>query len=395
MLRSPGFANLLKIIPAKAGTRERPGPATDSPDSHNAMDTHPSPRVTTPVISVAGLSKRYGRSDQPAIDDLAFAINEGETLAILGPSGCGKTTMLRLLMGFEAPDSGEIRVRDRVVAAPGQWVPPEKRGLGMIFQQFALFPHLTTEQNVGYGLMKMRGDQKERRVSEVLDLVGMSEFAGRYPHQLSGGQQQRVALARALAPEPLVILMDEPFSNLDSGMRAEMRREVKAILSKLGATTILVTHYQGEAFSLADRILILREGRLEQLNTPDNIYHRPASRFVAGFVGLADFIPVRLHDGHVETELGSFPFDGVPPEGDLDLLIRPDDIDLAADAGGHGEIVEREFKGSENLYRVRLPSGRSVRSTQPSLAVFHIGQRVTVQAHPDHVVLFSRDEHDR
>ncbi len=349
----------------------------------------------TPVISVAGLSKRYSGSDQPAIEDLAFAINEGETLAILGPSGCGKTTTLRLLAGFEEPDTGEICVRDRVVVGPGRWTPPEKRGLGMIFQQFALFPHLTVSDNVAYGLTKSRGNRKRARVLEVLELVGMAEFGSRYPHQLSGGQQQRVALARALAPEPLVLLMDEPFGSLDSGMRAEMRREVKAILSQLGATTILVTHDQGEAFSLADRVLILRQGRLEQLNTPDNIYHRPASRFVASFVGIADFVPVRFQDGQVVAELGIFPFDGVPPDGESDLLLRPDDIDLVSDAAGQGRIVDREFKGSDNLYTVRLPSGRSVRSTQPSQAVFSIGERVLVQAHPEHVVLFPKDGDER
>jgi len=356
------------------------------------MDSPSETRSRAPVIAVAGLTKRYPGSREAAVDDLAFAVNEGETLAILGPSGCGKTTTLRLLAGFEAPDAGEVRIRDRVVAAPGRWVPPERRGLGMVFQQFALFPHLTAEQNVAYGLERLRRGERRQRTLEVLHLVGMTEYADRYPHQLSGGQQQRIALARALAPEPLVLLMDEPFGSLDAALRADMRRDVKAILAHLGATAILVTHDQEEAFTLADRILILRCGRLEQLNTPDNIYHRPATRFVAAFAGIADFVPAVVQDAHAVSELGSFPFGGTPPARDVDLLLRPDDIDIEPAAGGQGRIVHREFKGADNLYTVRLPSGRTVRSVQPSLAVYQIGQRVLVRAEPDHVLLFSREQ---
>ena len=344
-----------------------------------------------PVIAVAGLTKTYPGSEEPAVKSLSFAVNEGEVLAILGPSGCGKTTTLRLLAGFEVPDSGEVRLRDRVVASTDDWVPPEKRGLGMVFQHVALFPHLTATQNVLYGLTKMGGAEKRRRAEEMLDLVGMAGFGKRYPHQLSGGQQQRVALARALAPGPLVLLMDEPFGSLDADMRAQMRRDVKALFSRLGTTAILVTHDQEEAFLMADRILILNRGSLLQLNTPDNIYHRPASRFEARFVGLAEFVPAELEDRRVVTELGEFPYEGSAPAEAVDLLVRPDDIEIEPDGSGDGVIVGREFKGADNLYSIRLPSGRLVRAVQPSEPVYHVGERVKVHARLAHVILLARE----
>ena len=365
--------------------------ATQEPNSA----TSPAPprasvRPTVPVVTVAGLTKTYPGSKDEAVDDLSFAVNEGETLALLGPSGCGKTTTLRLIAGFEEPDAGDVRVRERVVASPSEWVPPEKRGLAMMFQQFALFPHLRVIENVAYGLKGMGRARREERALLELERVGMAEYAGRYPHQLSGGQQQRVALARALAPEPLVLLMDEPFGSLDAGLRAEMRREVKSILTQRRATTILVTHDQDEAFTLADRILILNQGRLEQLNTPDNIYHRPATRVVASFVGTADFLPVRFGGHHVVSELGTFAYEGAAPDGEVDLLVRPDDINIESDVAGQGLVVDREFKGASNLYAVRLPSGRTVRSVQPSDTLYEVGERVRVSGLPSHIVLFPR-----
>ena len=350
-----------------------------------------STRLGVPVIAVAGLTKTYPGSDEEAVDELSFAVNEGEVLAILGPSGCGKTTTLRLLAGFEVPDAGDVRLRDRIVASAEKWVPPEKRGLGMVFQHTALFPHLTAVQNVTYGLTKMKGEQKRRTANDMLDLVGMAGLGQRYPHQLSGGQQQRVALARALAPSPLVLLMDEPFGSLDADMRSQMRREVKALLARLGTTTIIVTHDQEEAFLMADRILLLHEGRLQQLNTPDNIYHRPASRFQAKFVGLADFVPATVADRRVSTELGEFPYDAIPPRETVDLMVRPDDIEIEPDTKGTGVIVDREFKGADNLYSVRLPSGQVVRAVHSSEPVYTVGQQVRVNARLTHVILFPRE----
>ena len=343
-----------------------------------------------PVVTVAGLSKTYHGASDEAVKDLSFAVNEGETLALLGPSGCGKTTTLRLLAGFEAPDAGEVRIRNAVVASATAWVPPERRGLGMVFQQFALFPHLTVRQNIAYGLHRSRHQEQAERVREMLELVSMTEFADRYPHALSGGQQQRVALARALAPRPSVVLMDEPFASLDSSLRAQMRREVKAILTHTGATTIMVTHDQEEAFSLADRILVMRAGRQEQLNTPDNVYHRPATRFVAEFVGQTDFLPAQVQDQQVVTELGTFAYQGTPPAGSVEMMLRPDDVDICDDGPGKGVVLDREFKRTYNRYSLRLDSGVTVRSVQPTMGVYQVGQRVRLRLRPLHMVLFSR-----
>ena len=388
LLRPVEFGTLLR---SGAASLKEAGTQANGKRGLSSLATQASTGLGVPVIAVAGLTKTYSGSEEPAVDSLSFAVNEGEVLAVLGPSGCGKTTTLRLLAGFEVPDSGEVRLRDRVVASTEEWVPPEKRGLGMVFQHVALFPHLTAAQNVLYGLTKMGGAEKRRRAEEMLELVGMAGFGTRYPHQLSGGQQQRVALARALAPGPLVLLMDEPFGSLDADMRSQMRRDVKALFSRLGTTAILVTHDQEEAFLMADRILILHRGSLRQLNTPDNIYHRPTSRFEARFVGLADFVPAELEDRRVVTELGSFPYEGAAPAEVVDLMVRPDDIEIDPDATGDGVIVGREFKGADNLYSVRLPSGQLVRAVQPSEPVYHVGERVKVHARLTHVILFPRE----
>ncbi len=341
-----------------------------------------------PVISVTGLAKSYPGNPHPAVNDLTFEVLEGETLAILGPSGCGKTTTLRLLAGFEVPDAGEVRIRDVTVASRARWTPPEKRGVGMVFQQFALFPHLTVRENAVYGLSGLRRGEKERRAAEVLELVGMAAYDQRYPHGLSGGQQQRVALARALAPGPAVLLMDEPFGSLDSGLRSQMRREVKSILARSGATSIIVTHDQDEAFGLSDRVLVLHEGRVEQIDTPDIVYHQPRTRFVGDFVGLADYLPATYEGGKIVTEVGVFPYSGDSFDGEMDLLLRPDDVDIDDDGAGGGEVMDREFRRAYNRYTVQLASGRTIRSFQSTLSVYAMGQRVRIRAHPDHIVLF-------
>ena len=391
------LAPLLK--PIGFGTLLRPTAASSKATSDRARGKRGLADLTSqapmglgaPVIAAAGLTKTYPGSEEPAVDSLSFAVNEGEVLALLGPSGGGKTTVLRLLAGFEVLDSGEISLQDRVVASAEHWVPPEKRGLGMVFQHIALFPHLTASENVEYGLKNMDRRQKRERAGEMLELLGMAGLERRYPHQISGGQQQRVALARALAPGPLVLLMDEPFGSLDADMRSQMRREVKELLGQLGATAILVTHDQEEAFLMADRILILRQGRLQQLNTPDNIYHRPISRFVAGFAGLADFVPAVVQGGRVFTELGEFPYEGAVPDGKCDLLVRPDDIEIELAISADGVIVDREFRGADNLYSVQLSSGQMVRSVSPSEAVYRVSERVKVRARLPHVVLFPRE----
>jgi len=249
------------------------------------------------------VSKRFRAADPPAVDGLSLRVTEGEILALLGPSGCGKTTTLRLIAGLESPDAGTITLRGQIVAGPGRAVPPEERGVGIVFQDYALFPHLTVADNVAFGLPRAA---RRSRVEAVLELVGLGGFGPRYPHELSGGQQQRVALARALAPAPALLLLDEPFSNLDADLRAQMRDEVERILRTSGTTAVFVTHDQEEAFTLADRVGVLLAGRIEQLAPPQELYHRPATRFVAAFVGAADFLPGVVTAQGIVTEVGTF-----------------------------------------------------------------------------------------
>ncbi|MCI0409410.1 MAG: ABC transporter ATP-binding protein [Acidobacteria bacterium] len=345
------------------------------------------------VIRLERVSKRYGGGLTIAIEEISFSVGKGEIVALLGPSGCGKTTTLRLIAGFEAPDHGWIEIGGRMVANQGLFVPPERRGVGMVFQDYALFPHLTVQENAAFGLRHWNGEQKRRRIEEALDLVGLSELGGRYPHELSGGQQQRVALARALAPSPQVVLLDEPFSNLDADMRAQMRQDVHAILHQAGTTSIFVTHDQEEAFMIADRVGVLNQGRLEQIDQPDVIYHTPATRFVARFVGSADFIPGVVQPAGILTELGTFPNQqGLSLGLAVEVMIRPDDIELVRDLAGEATVVTRHFRGSDNLYCVRLPSGRTVHSSQGSTKIVEPGARILVKADPTHVVCFDPND---
>ena len=358
------------MFPVRRLARLVPSPP-DAPDSGGdaipdapGLNAQPRSGPAPPVIGMVGVTKTYPGAAASAVADLSFAVAEGEVVALLGPSGCGKTTTLRLIAGFESPDEGEISVGGGIVAAADQWMPPERRGLGMIFQQFALFPHLTVLQNAMYGLKGVSPAERRRVAEAELERVGMAEYLDRYPHQLSGGQQQRVALARALAPQPVVLLMDEPFGSLDAALRTTMRREVKTILAQRGATAVIVTHDQEEAFTLADRVLILRRGRLEQLNTPDNIYHKPASRFVAAFVGQADFVPVTLSDGYLHSELGAFPLKrGAAGKRPSTSSSGPTTSSSRSTARGQGVVdavvVEREFKGADNVYNRRVALRRS------------------------------------
>jgi len=336
------------------------------------------------IVQLQEVSKSFGGT--PVIQGLSLEVAPGELLSILGPSGCGKTTTLRLVAGFERPDQGVIRVAGRVVADGHAFVPPEKRGVGMVFQDYALFPHLTVAQNVAFGLQDRRAGE---RVQDLLGLVGLGGLEGRYPHQLSGGQQQRVALARALAPQPPVILLDEPFSNLDADLRAQVRREVRQILKATRTAAIFVTHDQEEALAIADRVAVLHQGRLEQVGTPDDIYHRPLTRFVADFVGQADFLPALVTPEGLETELGCWAVGAalIPGQG-MEVMVRPHDVGLVADPQGHGLVVAREFHGEENHYTVRLPSGREIHSTLASHTVFHPGDRVQVRVCIPEVVVF-------
>jgi len=348
------------------------------------------------VIELEGIFKQYPESETPAVSDISFQVEEGETLALLGPSGSGKTTILRLIAGFEKPDKGRVLLRGRDVCEAGRCLPPEKRGIGMVFQDYALFPHLTVEGNIGFGLRGLKRSKREDKVHEILEMVGLPEFCRRYPHELSGGQQQRIALARALAPDPLLILLDEPFSHLDPDMRTQMRGEVSSILQRAGATAILVTHDHEEAFSMASKIALLNNGQLEQHASPEAIYHTPLSPFVADFVGQADFITGRIQGETILSEIGPLQNKtALKDEKEVMLMIRPDDIDLTANPEGMARVVGRQFRGSENLYAILLPSGELVHSSQHSLAVYPLQSRVDIKLKLTHTVAFSKESVER
>jgi iron(III) transport system ATP-binding protein len=343
------------------------------------------------LLTLTQITKRFARDRAPAVEGLSLAVERGEILALLGPSGCGKTTTLRLIAGFETPDRGRVIIGDRVMADAerGLAVPPEERGVGVVFQDYALFPHLTVADNVAFGLHHLSREQRRERVRAVLDLVGMLDLGGRYPHEISGGQQQRVAVARALAPAPALILLDEPFSNLDADLRAQMRDEVEKVLRGTGTTAVFVTHDQEEAFTIADTVGVLNEGRLEQVAPPEAIYHHPATPFVAEFVGAADFLPGIVTSEGVVTEVGVFGnVEGREPGEKVKVMIRPDDITFVPAPDGAAVILRRYFRGPETLYCLGLASGHRVHSSQPSAAAFPTGMRVRPEAHVLHVVTF-------
>jgi iron(III) transport system ATP-binding protein len=333
------------------------------------------------MIRLEGVSKRFGAVR--AVEDATMAVTRGEFVALLGPSGCGKTTLLRLVAGFERPDAGRIDVAGRTVAG-STWLPPERRGVAMVFQDYALFPHLTVEENVAFGLPRAG---RARRVAEMLALVGLGALARRYPHELSGGQQQRVALARALAPEPAVVLLDEPWSNIDPLLRGAMRDELAAILRRAEATVVLVTHDREEAFSVADRIALMREGGIEQMGTAEELYYEPASRWSAEFVGATNVVRGRVVGGDVETPVGTLAARGTDGSPTVDVLVRPELLQLVPDAAGPGEVVAREFRGHDVFYRVRLNDGTVLCSQRPSNEEVPLGARVAVRPHDGRIVV--------
>ena len=317
-------------------------------------------------------------------------LERGEILCLLGPSGCGKTTMLRLIAGFETPDAGTIHIGDRPVYGPGANVSPDKRRVGMVFQEGALFPHLTVAQNVAFGLGK--GRRRKAQVAEALRLVNLEGYDARYPHQLSGGQQQRVALARALAPEPDLILMDEPFSSLDTGLRSQLRAEVRAILKEREATVVCVTHDQEEAMQIGDRIAVMNEGRIEQLGSPESIFHSPDNRFTAEFFGKADFLPAWQDGDRLACEVGSAPWPTFwpspwPERKVLQVMVRPDCMDIIPDPTGDSVVASREFLGAFHMYTVELPSGQQVQVIKSHVEHVEIGSRVRVFLREGHRIL--------
>lgn len=342
------------------------------------------------ILELRSVSCAY-EPNRPAVRDITFAAQEGEILCLLGPSGCGKTTILRAIAGFEPVRSGEIFLSGRRVSSSYETVPTEERRVGMVFQEYALFPHLRVADNIAFGLRRLSRSDRKHRVREMLSLTGLEGFERRYPHELSGGQQQRVALARALVQNPVVLLLDEPFSNLDPDMASRMRQDLHTLLRRMKTTTILVTHDHDEAFAMADRIAVLNEGVLEQMDSPEMIYHVPATAFVADFVGQADFIPGEIKNGMVQTELGEFPNAlALADDTPVSVMIRPDDIHLAPNKAADARIVARQFRGSENLYTIRLPSGQMVHSSESSTSVYQEGTAVELRVVATHTVLFRR-----
>lgn len=342
------------------------------------------------LLEVRNVSISY--QGPPVVQKVDLSIPPGAIGCLLGHSGCGKTTLLRAIAGFEPLVEGEILLHGRSVSRPGQVVPPEKRKVGMVFQDLALFPHLSIADNIAFGLRDLDRSRRQARVKELLGLVGLERSGAVFPHQLSGGQQQRVALARAMAPRPDLLLLDEPFSSLDIDLREKLAREVRQILKEDGLTALLVTHDQFEAFAMADTIGVMHAGRLLQWDTAYNLYHRPADRFVADFIGQGVMLPgTVVNDREVATELGPLhgrvPA-GSPPGTKVEVLIRPDDVLHVDDGPGSAEIISRIFRGADFLYTLRLPSGAKILCLAPSHHDHPLGHRIGIRVAVDDLVIF-------
>jgi len=353
-----------------------------------------------PLLELHEICHTYG--SHHVVEHLSFALEQGSIGCLLGPSGCGKTTVLRCIAGFESLQCGEIRIKGRIVSSEHLNLPPERRRVGMVFQDYALFPHLTVADNIAFGLRRMPGGGRAARVRELLATIGLLGQDRKYPHELSGGQQQRVALARALAPNPDLLLLDEPFSNLDVELRERLSYEVRDIIKASGTTAILVTHDQNEAFAIADEIGIMNEGRIQQWDVPYNLYHRPQNRFVADFIGQGVFVSGTVLDAQqVEVELGVLA-SKAPLECSqgcascdrrchVDVLLRPDDVVHDDASPMQAEVMHKAFRGAEILYTLRLGSGTRLLSLVPSHHNHAIGERIGIRLDVDHVVTFRSD----
>lgn len=364
-------------------------------DLHSMNSPTDSPK---PWLALDRVDLAYGR--RKVVEQLSITLARGAIGCLLGPSGCGKTTVLRAIAGFEPVLAGEIRLDGACVSRPGLEIPPEQRRIGMVFQDHALFPHLSAADNVAFGLRGV--PDAAARVQRMLETVGLAHVARRYPHELSGGQQQRVALARALAPQPRLLLLDEPFSNLDVELRERLGAELRGLLAASGTTALMVTHDQHEAFAIADEIGVMSAGRIQQWDTAYNLYHRPCNRFVADFVGQGAFVPGEVADGgHVRMELGvvhSTQPIRCTEHGDVcgagcavDVLLRPDDVMHDDASPVTAEVVSKAFRGAEFLYTLRLPSGATVLSLVPSHHNHATGERIGIRLELDHVVAYRRD----
>lgn len=344
------------------------------------------------VLNVNNISKSLG--NQPVVKNLSLSLDKGTIGCLLGPSGCGKTTILRVIAGFEGIDAGEIRINDLIVSGRHILVPPEQRRIGMVFQDYALFPHLSVKDNVAFGLRNINGKKKEKRIDELLHLVRLVDAAQKFPHEISGGQQQRVALARALAPEPDLLLLDEPFSSLDVTLREQLSTEVREILKEQATTALMVTHNQHEAFAVSDEIGVIQDGKLVQWGTGHNLYHRPASNWVADFVGDGVLLPgMVLDDRRVETGLGilegqfKYPCQNGCP---ADVLIRPEDIIHDDASSFKAKILKKHFRGANIIYTLQLPSKDVVLALVPSTCQHDVGHSIGIIPKVDDIILFEK-----
>jgi len=369
-------------------------------DTHHTVQTEhgvDAPRDAPDADSIAleldGVTKRYGT--ETAVEDVSLAVREGELFTLLGPSGCGKTTTLRLLAGLEGPTAGTVSIAGSEVADAARASPPNERDVGLVFQDFALFPHLTVAENVAYGIPDASDAERDERVSSLLELVDLAGFEERDPSELSGGQQQRVALARALAPEPDVLLLDEPFSSLDVRLRVEMREELKRILSAAGVTAVSVTHDQEEALSISDRVGVMHDGHLEQVGAPEAVFENPESRFVASFLGQAGFLSGHIESDTVETAVGEFPREQLTGSTEqyvdalVDVLVRPDDVALSpadSEMDADGVVVRRQYTGPSFVYHVELDNGDRVRCQHNHTESYDVGEPVDLALVADHAL---------
>ena len=344
------------------------------------------------ALNVESIKVAYG--GRPVVFEVDFELGDGRIGCLLGPSGCGKTTVLRAIAGFERPVKGRVAIDGETVSDERRFLPPEQRRIGMVFQDYALFPHLTVADNIRFGIRKLAVSGQKRRIADMLELIGLSPLANAYPHQLSGGQQQRVAVARALAPHPSILLLDEPFSSMDTELREQLAREVRKILKRENVIAILVTHDQNEAFAMADEICVMNEGRIQQHDTAFNLYHRPANRFVADFIGEGVIVTGKVKDAErIETRFGDIP--GKVPDGcrvgcPVDVLVRPDDIQFDERGGYTVQVMDKAFRGSSFLYTLRMPGGEEVLSLLPSHHNFEIGESICVKLDLQHLVVYPR-----
>ncbi|MCZ6679644.1 MAG: ABC transporter ATP-binding protein [Candidatus Poribacteria bacterium] len=343
------------------------------------------------LLSVRNITKRFARHLPPVAKDVSFEVYTGEIFALLGPSGCGKTTTLRLIAGFERADAGEIFLEGQLLEGEKVHLPPEVRGVGIVFQEYALFPHLSVLGNVVFGLKKLPAKARHERVMEVLEMVGLAPLKDRKPHELSGGEQQRVALARSIATSPKLILLDEPFSNLDAGLRHATREEVRTLLKRTGMSTVLVTHDQEEALSFADRLAVMQGGRIEQIGAPETVYHRPQTPFVADFLGKTNLITGEAEGDYAETPIGRFRLDRAVT-GKVLLSLRPEHLTMSVSNNGQGgKIVLREFKGHDLTYRVQIGEQDYLVQTDYRCP-FQVGDWVQLRAVEPTVIVEGKEE---